>query len=1062
MRVPAGVVLTGLATSTLATLTAIVINVATGESAPPPLDVLRPHAYTLVIVLWVLTAVLLVVQEAPRRRAASVEAMLAEPARLDQAVEALRGRLDARVRRHVRENRLFPGLPALPQVWRSDPDASRHRVHLATLGTGTGDPLEYVRVFDRVPSRRLVVRGDGGAGKTDWLHTFARGLLDSAEHRRAVPVLLDLSTWPEGRDFTDWVTDGVVDQFPELRTRRRRPSADDLATALRETNRLVLLLDGLDEVAPARRGDLLAVLNDDLWHGQAVVLTSRTDAYPADGTAVRDAAAVVLEPLPRAAAVSWLTRVFPSGGDVERWRPVVRALDDPTSPVAVALATPLTLTLAAKVYESPRSTPGELLELPDADSVTRHLFGRFPQVAYARSRWSPERVHGWLEHLATRMSEDDRHGIAWWRLYLLVPRWRFGLLLGALTGLVTGSVATALARLAIGALPEHPPFDEDDFLARLWLVPYSMVENSVRTVSGQSAPTAAVTAVAVGALLGAVAAAVATGMVVGHRDASRWRRSSWTARGARRGARDVLLDVVVTALLTAAAGAVLGAVVGAFVGLTWFPDENSSALFWIAVRAGVCAGVACGAGVGALCGLFDESSSRWGRPAPDAPTGVRLGDLWAPTVLGGRGVAVLTGLGFAAGAAVGLATGGHPGLTGGVGALVVLVLVVLVHADAITEAEASEPADTWRGDRAEHPRAVLRADLVSSVVRITAASVLALPLVLSQSTPEDRRYAGALAVLLVTVFLAREVCLRSWSWSVVAGVALAARGRLPWRPLRFLEDARDRRVLRRHGGVYRFRHAALQDRLALAPVPREPAPEPPAPPAGLDGAADLVERGRRALALDRAGHHRRASVELYRVLRGLRGVCAPDEPAVLTTAIYLAASLDRRGTRLLAAWRADIAYDDLARALPTATRPSAEALLRLSAVVRDPVDRLLCLRLAREGLAHDDRRTARVDQWIIAQRGLVIETAAPSPHHAAEALAELLADARGTLGAEHPVTAFTRHVLAKALGRANRWAEAEEHYRELADWAGLHPDLAHDLVGPVTAGLATARRRRRF
>ena len=55
----------------------------------------------------------------------------------------------------------------------------------------------------------------------------------------------------------------------------------------------------------------------------------------------------------------------------------------------------------------------------------------------------------------------------------------------------------------------------------------------------------------------------------------------------------------------------------------------------------------------------------------------------------------------------------------------------------------------------------------------------------------------------------------SMTWPAsLAFVQLAARQRTPIRLMRFLEDARDRNVLRTVGPVYQFRHARLQDRLA--------------------------------------------------------------------------------------------------------------------------------------------------------------------------------------------------------------------------------------------------------
>jgi hypothetical protein len=44
--------------------------------------------------------------------------------------------------------------------------------------------------------------------------------------------------------------------------------------------------------------------------------------------------------------------------------------------------------------------------------------------------------------------------------------------------------------------------------------------------------------------------------------------------------------------------------------------------------------------------------------------------------------------------------------------------------------------------------------------------------------------------------------------------------------MRFLEDARERGVLRTVGPVYQFRHARLQDRLAKQPANFAPTDEP--------------------------------------------------------------------------------------------------------------------------------------------------------------------------------------------------------------------------------------------
>ncbi|WP_203227476.1 hypothetical protein [Streptomyces aurantiacus] len=56
----------------------------------------------------------------------------------------------------------------------------------------------------------------------------------------------------------------------------------------------------------------------------------------------------------------------------------------------------------------------------------------------------------------------------------------------------------------------------------------------------------------------------------------------------------------------------------------------------------------------------------------------------------------------------------------------------------------------------------------------------------------------------------------TWGWYLLSRTWLALRGDLPWRLMRFLDDAHQRGVLRQAGAVYQFRHARLQDRLAAA------------------------------------------------------------------------------------------------------------------------------------------------------------------------------------------------------------------------------------------------------
>ncbi|MFJ1876865.1 NACHT domain-containing protein [Streptomyces chartreusis] len=78
-----------------------------------------------------------------------------------------------------------------------------------------------------------------------------------------------------------------------------------------------------------------------------------------------------------------------------------------------------------------------------------------------------------------------------------------------------------------------------------------------------------------------------------------------------------------------------------------------------------------------------------------------------------------------------------------------------------------------------------------------------------------------IAVLLPGVFFTLLVLTgRAWPRFVVARIWLATSGKLPWRLMTFLADARRRELLRQSGGVYQFRHIRLQETLAGEPTYR--------------------------------------------------------------------------------------------------------------------------------------------------------------------------------------------------------------------------------------------------
>ncbi|MBY8844616.1 NACHT domain-containing NTPase [Streptomyces sp. SP2-10] len=307
--------------------------------------------------------------------------------------------------------------------------------------------------FDSVPSRRLVVLGEPGSGKSVLAIRFT---LERLAHRGAgdpVPVVFPLSGWqPERERLRDWMAAHLRATYPGAPWTKK----------LLEAGLVLPVLDGLDELPQSSWGAALNRLNAELAAGEPVLLTCRTAAYVKaveSGDVLTAAAVVELRPLTFEAASAYLVRtarpVRGSGGQrVTRWDPVLAQLRaHPNRPVCQAvrqaLGTPLMVAMARAVYGETANDPAELLEDRFADPVVleRHLLDAYVPAAFADSPHA-ERAHGWLRYLAGHMHRLTTQQLAWWQLRLELP-WllrRLGpiLLLGCVAVAVSlGSSATA-------------------------------------------------------------------------------------------------------------------------------------------------------------------------------------------------------------------------------------------------------------------------------------------------------------------------------------------------------------------------------------------------------------------------------------------------------------------------------------------------------------------------------------------------------------------------------------------------------------------------------------------
>jgi hypothetical protein len=337
-------------------------------------------------------------------------------------------------------------------------------VRLATSGRGWPPPVgiwavspdqlaggdrELADVLGRIPTGRLVVLGEPGAGKTMLMVGLILDLLARRASGGVVPVLVSLSSWnPAHLDLYAWLTIELAIDHPSLTAAAPpRSAAGNRIAALLEAGLLLPVLDGLDEIPDVVRGSAITKINDALRPGQKVVVTCRTEQYrdamrpsAGPGGPLRASAAVELRPL-GAADVSGYFRDTAGPDAGARWHPVLAALGT-DAPCGQALTTPLMVALARIIY-NPRHgelagnqpDPADLCDtraLPDRAAVEQYLFDAFIPAAYrgsatqpARRRrvWTARQAERWLVFIARYLENVvSSPSLAWWELERAVPR----------------------------------------------------------------------------------------------------------------------------------------------------------------------------------------------------------------------------------------------------------------------------------------------------------------------------------------------------------------------------------------------------------------------------------------------------------------------------------------------------------------------------------------------------------------------------------------------------------------------------------------------------------------
>ena len=156
------------------------------------------------------------------------------------------------------------------------------------------DGKEIIDIFDEMGQQMLIL-GEPGSGKTTTLLTLADGLLvrTEADLMLPTPVVFNLSSWAQKQSpLEQWLVE-------ELNTRYQMPRK--VSQGWVENDELLLLLDGLDEVAEGKRDACVAAINEfRREHVVGVVVCSRTTEYAALTAQLKLVGAVAVRPLSQA------------------------------------------------------------------------------------------------------------------------------------------------------------------------------------------------------------------------------------------------------------------------------------------------------------------------------------------------------------------------------------------------------------------------------------------------------------------------------------------------------------------------------------------------------------------------------------------------------------------------------------------------------------------------------------------------------------------------------------------------------------------------------------------
>ena len=297
-------------------------------------------------------------------------------------------------------------------------------------------------IFEEIGlGRSLLILGAPGSGKTTMLLELARELIELARDNdtEAIPVVFNLASWTEKQSISDWLTEQLNTAYYVPRKTAARWVIE---------NKMLLLLDGLDEVKAENRAKCVETINQfRKEHGlTSLVVCSRVEEYSDLKTRLSLQGAITIQPLSPKQINAYFERFGKSLAGVKG----LLRKDEELKELA---GTPLMLNIMVLTYKGLQSE--KLAALKNKEALRKYIFDTYIERMFERptrmasSSFTRRQTLQYLSWLARTMALNN---IVTFHIEMMQPSWlvnehkrrsyKFfaGLIYGLMVGLISGLI----------------------------------------------------------------------------------------------------------------------------------------------------------------------------------------------------------------------------------------------------------------------------------------------------------------------------------------------------------------------------------------------------------------------------------------------------------------------------------------------------------------------------------------------------------------------------------------------------------------------------------------------